>query len=316
MEEGDKLEHYSFVERLHGYIYSRWPYLYISLGTGAHPMSKKIAPVWRFLGNVVVGGKKKSSEESRAAFANTYHGKVVKPEHARQLVTVNRDVDLGDLERVIPYERARDIVLKNPDHIVALNCPCRSAREKPCLPLDVCLIVGEPFAGFVAEHHPHKSRWISQDEAVDILADEHERGHVHHAFFKDAMLGRFYSICNCCSCCCGAMQAFRNGTPMLASSGYVAQIDEDHCIACGTCEDNCPFEAITVNEYAVVDFDRCMGCGICVTKCDEEASELVLSPEKGPPLAIRDLMDAAYQDLIDRSEKGDGAIEEHAALEL
>jgi tRNA (Thr-GGU) A37 N-methylase len=25
--------------------------------------------------------------------------------------------------------------------------------------------------------------------------------------YKDAMLGRFYAICNCCSCCCGAMQA-------------------------------------------------------------------------------------------------------------
>ena len=36
------------------------------------------------------------------------------------------------------------------------------------------------------------------------------------------MLGRFYAICNCCKCCCGAMQAHLNGVPMLASSGYVA----------------------------------------------------------------------------------------------
>ena len=36
-------------------------------------------------------------------------------------------------------------------------------------------------------------------------------------YYKDAMLGRFYAICNCCSCCCGAMQAHQHGTPMPAS---------------------------------------------------------------------------------------------------
>ncbi|HEU68467.1 MAG TPA: hypothetical protein ENN53_04535 [Candidatus Acetothermia bacterium] len=31
-----------------------------------------------------------------------------------------------------------------------LECPCRAARESPCLPLDVCLVIGEPFASCVA----------------------------------------------------------------------------------------------------------------------------------------------------------------------
>jgi hydrogenase maturation factor HypF (carbamoyltransferase family) len=46
-------------------------------------------------------------------------------------------------------------------------------------------------------------------------------------YYKDAMLGRFYAICNCCSYCCGAMQAHQHGMPMLASSGHVAQVDAD-----------------------------------------------------------------------------------------
>ncbi len=50
-------------------------------------------------------------------------------------------------------------------------------------------------------------------------------------YYKDAMLNRFYAICNCCSCCCGAMNAWNNGTPMLASSGYVAVVDEELCAA-------------------------------------------------------------------------------------
>ena len=43
-----------------------------------------------------------------------------------------------------------------------------------------------------------------------ILQPNHERGHVQHAFLKTPC-GPFLRIYNCCSCCCGAMQAWRNG---------------------------------------------------------------------------------------------------------
>jgi Pyruvate/2-oxoacid:ferredoxin oxidoreductase delta subunit len=224
-------------------------------------------------------------------FADSYHGKVVPLEAAAQLVTVQEDINLGDLEQTIPYSMARDIILKNPEHIVALDCPCRSVRPDPCLPLDVCLVIGEPFASFVLEHHPNRSRWLTQAEAVEVLQAEDERGHVHHAFFKDAMLGRFYAICNCCSCCCGAMNAWNNGTPMLASSGFVAQIEESLCAGCSTCSSYCQFSAISIdNGYAVINDDACMGCGVCVSKCAQEAISLVADPSRGEPLIIRELI--------------------------
>jgi ferredoxin len=180
---------------------------------------------------------------------------------------------------VIPYAKARDIILKNPDHILALECPCRSARPNPCLPLDVCLVIGDPFASFVEEHHPRRSRRITPAEAVDILRAEDERGHVHHAFFKDAMLGRFYAICNCCECCCGALQAHQHGTPMLASSGYICQVDESLCISCGECQTACLFGALSQGTFASqVDLAACMGCGVCVSRCPQEALSLALEP--------------------------------------
>jgi len=114
--------------------------------------------------------------------------------------------------------------------------------------------------------------------------------------YKDAMLGRFYAICNCCSCCCGAMNAWNNGTPMLASSGYVAQVDEDLCAACSNCTDYCPFEAISVDSgYAVVDYEACMGCGVCVSQCSQEAVSLLRDASKGEPLDIQKLMAQAAQ---------------------
>ena len=212
VREARRTPGYSLFDWLHGYVYGRWTYLYIGIGTGEHPLAKLARPAVGWVDALIRSKASESARENTGAdtsveFADTYHGKVMTLEGATQLVRVGRDVDLGDLEQIIPYALARDIVLQHPDHIIALQCPCRVSRPNPCQPLDVCLIVGEPFASFTAEHHPQRTRWITQDEAERILTEEHERGHVHHAFFKDAMLGRFYAICNCCECCCGAMQA-------------------------------------------------------------------------------------------------------------
>jgi ferredoxin len=298
--EGWHTPGYSFFDWLHGYVYGRWPYLYIGVGTGEHRLARFLAPLGekllRLLMHRPAGAGPISLSPSPAsgdgaAFADTYHGKVVPLEAATHLVMVQEEVNLTNLEQIIPYGRARDIILRNPDHIVALECPCRSVRPNPCLPLDVCLIIGEPFASFVAEHHPRRSRWLSQGEAVEILRAEHERGHVHHAFFKDAMLGRFYAICNCCACCCGAMQAWRHGVPMLAASGYRSQVDTDVCIGCGDCSNLCQFGALSADGgIAIVDAALCMGCGVCVSHCTQGALSLVRDPGKGEPLEIRELL--------------------------
>ena len=299
VSEARKTPGYSFFDLIHGYVYTRWPYLYIGIGTGEHPATSwfiLLAGLWNRL---IAPAKKAETASSGISFADTYHGKAIPLATAEQLVHVHHDLDVRDLEQVIPYKRARSIIMRNPDHIIALECPCRSAREHPCLPLDVCLIVGEPFASFVREHHPQRSRWITSDEAVAILKAEDERGHVHHAFFKDAMLDRFYAICNCCKCCCGAMQAQRGGTPMLASSGYVSVVDPTVCIACGVCAPYCQFEALSVADgLNRLDYRKCMGCGICVSKCDQGALTLVLDPARGTPLEVCSLMSAAIR-LVD-----------------
>lgn len=294
LKEAFNLKHYSLFDLLHGYIYARWPYLYIGVGTGEHHLAKTylyFSQLWKRLSGNNTQPTKSSLQPDRPTIADGYHGKVVPFESASRLVTVKQEISLKNLEQIIPYSRARDIILKHPDHIVALDCPCRASRPNPCLPLDVCLVVGEPFASFVSEHHPQRSRWISQDEAVEILSKERERGHVHHAFFKDAMLGRFYAICNCCSCCCGAMRAHADGTPMLASSGFISTLDEALCIGCGDCIDACQFFALTtIDGAAYVDQDNCMGCGVCVSHCLQGALSLKKAPSRGEPLDIQELI--------------------------
>jgi ferredoxin len=296
IEEAHRTPGYRLFDFLHGYVYIRWPYLYISIGKGEHRYSSQLAKISGVFGRIFLPRLNRNGSEekpSAATLADSYHGKVVPLDAAKQLVTVGEDVKLENLEQIIPYGQARDIILSNPDHIVALECPCRPAKEDSCKPMDVCLIVGEPFASFVDEHHPSRSRWIDSEQAINILRAKEERGHVHHAFFKDAMLGRFYAICNCCACCCGAMGAQQRGIPMLASSGYISYVDADLCIGCGDCNDHCQFFALSVdNGYSVIDQEACMGCGVCVSHCDRGAISLSLDPAKGEPLEIMNLINS------------------------
>jgi Pyruvate/2-oxoacid:ferredoxin oxidoreductase delta subunit len=292
VSEATRAKDYSWRDLLHGYVYARWPYLYIGLGVGEHPLTRTWWPRLKRLARLNPFHQEPHPPgEPHLSHAAGYHGKVVPLESARRLVLVNEEIRLPDLEQVIPYPRARALILKNPDHIAVLDCPCRSVRAEPCLPLDVCLIVGEPFAGFVVEHHPTKARQITQAEAERILEEEDARGHVHHAFFKDAMLGRFYAICNCCACCCGALQSQRNGTPMLASSGYICQVDETLCIGCGECHTYCQFDALSLVDFvSQVDPSACMGCGVCVNHCTQGALALQREESKGIPLELLELV--------------------------
>ena len=49
-------------------------------------------------------------------------------------------------------------------------------------------------------------------------------------------------------------------------------IDSEKCTGCGTCEEMCPVEALTVEkEKAVVDAETCVDCGTCIEECLEKA---------------------------------------------
>ena len=55
-------------------------------------------------------------------------------------------------------------------------------------------------------------------------------------------------------------------------SGFVAKIDPERCVECGTCRDLCRYDAI--NESFEVDSFSCEGCGLCEWNCPEEAISL------------------------------------------
>jgi len=241
---------------------------------------------------------KRERPSLRKHVEETYHAKVIRLEDASRFITINRNVELRNLDQVLPFEHAKDIILRNPQNIVAYECACRAQKEHPCQPTDVCLVVGEPFVDLLRMMQPFRSKRISAEEALKILKDEDERGHFHTAWFKTAMLNRFYAICNCCGCCClGRKNMFEYGMRSVLPSGYTAMVGKN-CVGCGQCLKACSFNAIQMvtvkdngeeRKEARIIPEKCFGCGICESKCEKSNISLVLDPIKGIPLNIESL---------------------------
>ena len=48
----------------------------------------------------------------------------------------------------------------------------------------------------------------------------------------------------------------------------MAYVITDECVSCGTCEAECPSEAISQGEDKyVIDADACVDCGACAAQC-------------------------------------------------
>ena len=180
------------------------------------------------------------------------------------------------------------------DRIALLPCVCRrhhamlgqacerTAREESCMAfLDWADHAVEQGVG----------RPISREEALEALAASQREGLVlMPSNSKEAQF-----VCSCCPDCCGVLTGLRRSERPAdrARSSYRAVVDGEACIACGSCEEMCPLDAIHVEAgSAVVDYDRCIGCGVCVARCAPGAVSLERRPHTVEP---PDTMDDLYE---------------------
>ena len=56
----------------------------------------------------------------------------------------------------------------------------------------------------------------------------------------------------------------------------MAYVISDECVSCGTCESECPAEAISQgDEHYVIDADACLDCGTCADACPTNGLQII-----------------------------------------
>lgn len=204
---------------------------------------------------------------------------------------------------ILDYERATHIV-EEARYIGLGTCYCRHKMYHaghPCeidAPWDVCLTF-DNVARSLAENGGY-ARLISKEEAIDALERSYDSNLVqigenvreHPAF-----------ICNCCGCCCEALQAARRFSPMqpVATTNYIPKISINKCIGCGKCTNVCPILAISMQDTRrpAVDQEICLGCGVCARNCPAGAIHL-----EHRPIQVITPVNSTHRFVLQAIEKG------------
>ena len=174
--------------------------------------------------------------------------------------------------QVLDIESARQII-QEATRIVALPCACRTARKAERITdcpapqdLNMCFMINR-FGDEAIDRGIGEV--ITAEEAVRRLKTAEDAGLVHmtrNNVKKDMIL------CNCCACCCtGLFMLNELNYASLEPSRFRVKLDEDACIGCETCQEQCQFSAIKMGDIAQINLEKCFGCGVCVEFCPGEA---------------------------------------------
>jgi len=207
----------------------------------------------------------------------------------------------GDRAVILDYERANHLV-ETATCITVGTCYCRHKMQhmgKACHnPQDVCLTLNK-VAESLSKHGI--ARQIDRAEAHKVLDQCIGLGLVQ---LGDNVQEGVNFICNCCSCCCEPLLAYRRlGYNARITTNFVSIYAKDGCNACSACVDRCPVQAIMVerdakgNDQPVIDDSRCIGCGVCVRFC--QTGCLALARRKETAFVPKDTFERILLSAVD-----------------
>jgi len=153
---------------------------------------------------------------------------------------------------------------------------------------DICMSLGIA-SDFLVEQG--FARRASVDELLVVLKKAEDFGLVH---IGDNVQDQTTFICNCCGCCCGFLEGItkHHMKHAVATTNYIARVEQDECNGCGVCSDRCQIKAIRMEgDYPVVNEEACIGCGVCANFCPTEAMQMEEREKRViPPKTYKELM--------------------------
>jgi len=244
--------------------------------TPTYMAAQFVIGIWEYHVNDLDEGFVKDMEEYIPALAKEAFDSVPQ----LRTIPVGKSIDAG--LKVLPYERAEELVKKQKKFLVA-PCICRREHQLKgagCNKLvDACLVFG-----WGADYYERNGlgRVITLEDTLEIIRKAEEEGLV----LQPSNAQEIVNICCCCGDCCQVlMHLKRHPYPAaMVSSPFIAKVDTETCIGCETCLERCQMEALSVvDEHAVLNEDRCIGCGLCVSTCPSGALTLKRKPQKTQP---------------------------------
>ncbi len=260
------------------------------------PKSKALAKLFN---DYYFHGWGKSSLEFKTPFTRT--------------IPIEKAISPG--QQVASYQKVEELITDSKS-LAITNCFCRHEHELLgdwCgRPKEVCMILG-PFADFAVERG--FARRASRSEMLEKLQLAEEKALVH---ITDNIKEKINFICNCCGCCCGFLTAVNklNIPSVVASSGFMVEIDEEKCNNCGACTKRCQVRALWLEEdpenpkkkILKKNLDRCIGCGLCVSACKQEAMKMVKRPEDQIILPRESFWELGMELLKEKAQRKGGEI--------
>lgn len=165
------------------------------------------------------------------------------------VIPVEKAIELenhvSDLERISYW------LDKYEGKYAASPCSCRRSRKtygEGCAddPEGWCVAVGD-MADYVVQTNK-SGRYITKEEALDIMRQGEENGFVHQITNIDGQ-DKIFAICNCNVNVCYALRTSQLfNTPNMSRSAYRAHVESEKCVACGRCVEYCPAGALTLGQ--------------------------------------------------------------------
>jgi Na+-translocating ferredoxin:NAD+ oxidoreductase RNF subunit RnfB len=214
------------------------------------------------------------------------------PGTSRGRVFTYRDVLPKVKSEVLSFQEATEYI-KIAGRGSLAKCYCRHEAwhlGKNCsAPIDdICMSLGIA-SDFLVEQG--FARRASVNELLDSLKKAEDNGLVH---IGDNVLEQMTFICNCCGCCCGFLDGITHHhvKNAVATTNYIARLNQEECNGCEICVDHCQIKAIRMEgDYPVVGEEFCLGCGVCAHFCPSSAMKMEEREKKIiPPKNYKELM--------------------------